>query len=58
MAHKQTILSTKAHHDVCKQTASEGREVEDARTGTNAYLQSGHEGKDRMDSDCYLYPTP
>ena len=41
-----TIRSTKGHQHVRKQTPSEGREIEDARIGINAYLQCGHKKKD------------
>ena len=33
---------------------SEEREKEDARAGINTYLQSGHEGKDRIRYDFYF----
>ena len=41
------IRSNKGHHYVSKQSSSEGRGTENARTGINTYLQSGHEARTR-----------
>lgn len=45
-------LST-PHHYACKQTTSEGGEIEDAGAGTKTYLQSGHEEGGRIKCDRY-----
>lgn len=37
-----------------KQTTCEWRGVGNSMAGINAYLQSGHEGKNQTDCDCYL----